>query len=70
MRKNLLADLLKKMMVTSTSTARPKFRIEPKVPSSIAAWPPPHELMPALMRHKPMSVTTMPATSGVMTLRV
>lgn len=70
MRKNLLLERLKKMMVTSTNTANPKLRTDPKVPLSIAVCPPPHEVMPALMRHKPMSVTTMPATSGVMTLRV
>ena len=43
----------------------PRLRYEPKVPFSIADAPPPQEVMPTFMRLMPISVTTMPDTSGV-----
>ena len=70
MRRKRLDERLKKMMLTSTSNASPRFCNDPKVPPSTADWPPPQEVMPALIRHIPMSETTMPDTSGVMILRV
>ena len=63
--KILFDERLKKMMANKTNAANPKFINDPKVPLASAAAPPPQALIPALMRDIPMSVTTIPETSGV-----
>ena len=70
MRRYLLELLLKNIITTSTSTARPMLSMLPNVPAALAASPPPQALMPTFMRLRPISVTTMPDTRGVIILRV
>ena len=61
---------LKIIIDTSTRAARPKLSKEPKVPSCIACTPPPQALIPTFIKLIPMSVTTIPETSGVIIFRV
>ena len=61
---------MKKIIKTSTKAAKPIWRKAPKVPSACAAAPPPQAEIPTLIKLIPISVTTIPDTKGVMTLRV
>lgn len=45
--------------------ATAKFSYEPKVPSSLATKPPPHEIIPTFIQLNPIKVTTTPETKGV-----
>ena len=56
---------MKSTIRNSTNDAIPRFSNEPNVPFSIAAFPPPHDIIPTLIRLIPIRVTTMPDTSGV-----
>jgi len=60
--KYLFELLLKIKMLIITKAARPKFSIEPKVPSALAPKPPPQEITPTLIKLKPIKVTTIPDT--------
>ena len=57
-------------MEQSTKAASPKFSKLPNVPLAFAPNPPPHAMIPTLIKLIPIKVTTMPETSGVMIRRV
>lgn len=69
MRSMRLRQLLKKTMTSNTSPASIRLRMLPNEPSATAELPPPQADTPTLMRHSPMSVTTMPYTTGVIIRR-
>ncbi len=60
---------LRMTMISSTMPESARFCRLAKVPSALAAKPPAMVVMPTLTRVRPMRVTTMPVTVGVMILR-
>ena len=51
---------MKNRIIASTKIANSRFSIEPK---SLAVLPPPKELIPTLIRLRPMDITTVPVTT-------